>query len=133
MREIKFRAWVEEILPEINGEPHMIYPGVFQLSATGNHDYFYADRKYKNDTCKFELMQYTGLKDASGKEIYEGDIVSHEDLEPSEVVYYPLRGFRVNSPLSVYAGSINWWTDDDGKVIFEVVGNIYENRELLDE
>mgnify|MGYP001233689767 FL=1 len=76
------------------------------------------------------LMQYTGLKDKNGKEIYEGDIIRESDGDGgyiyAKVVYYKdgfmgkEKGFEPEYPIS------------DFKNETEVIGNIYENPELLE-
>ena len=70
------------------------------------------------------LMQYTGLKDINDKEIYEGDIVLYpDDNNPAEVVYNP----PVFETRDIKTGDLG----DLFKTIMKVIGNIYENPELL--
>ena len=86
------------------------------------------DETYYSDTISTDVMQYTGLKDRDGKEIYEGDVVEVEewrtksDKNGSHWKWY------------VYAVSFQnqqWLPDDlDGA---RIIGNIYENPELLEE
>lgn len=79
-----------------------------------------------------ELMQYTGLKDKNGKEIYEGDIVRltpNRGVEDDKIVTGPV----VMGKHGVYVGNDGWqnygihthWIET------EIIGNIYENPELL--
>ena len=113
MREKKFRAW---------------YNG--QMIPVGSLSFFMDGEIQVNDElvgCK--LMQYTGLKDKNGKEIYEGDIVrlfEHTNFDCfAEVIWNEANAkfSKTNSPTS----------DIFGGDEIEVIGNIYENPELLEE
>lgn len=84
------------------------------------------------------IMQYTGLKDKNGKEIYEGDIVrmycQYDDVDPVTVqVKFTNGGFTVEASGWFYGGECDittvGWAIQDGNQ-FEVIGNIYENHEL---
>ncbi|WP_143314548.1 YopX family protein [Clostridium sp. HBUAS56017] len=75
---------------------------------------------------KDTLMQYTGLKDKKGKEIYEGDIVNDGDLN--------FEVYRHNSG-EWKAGWCSLWeyiSDNEIENCWEIVGNIYENPEILE-
>jgi len=71
----------------------------------------------------FKLMQYTGLKDKNGKEIYEGDIVKGTGGEFNEEVWEA--GW--NEDRDFIGWSITPQNCEDG---LEIIGNIYENPEL---
>jgi hypothetical protein len=111
-REIKFRAWDEEI-------GQVIAVDYFQ----DGYAYYY-DGKDEIQRCSARtLMQYTGLKDKNGKDIYEGDILDwptksvHED----GVVRYIENGFWLKN----WEGKSHWPYNST------VIGNIYENPDLL--
>ncbi len=81
------------------------------------HGWSVADLNDKNNEEEFAFMQYTGLKDKNGKEIYEGDIVEH----------------LIGGTLEVKWLNHGWtpfmsWHDVEH---YEIIGNIYENPELL--
>lgn len=130
MRVPKFRAWdkiSKKMFPVgiIDYTIHSIY--IKQPNG------FYSERDFD----RVELMQFTGLKDKNGKEIYEGDIVRfydyYNEYTKSVVFIESSAGFGVEwsknfsmsfDGVSEYYELINY---------FEVIGNIYENPELLGE
>ena len=74
MREIKFRAWDKN-------EKAFMNPNFGFLDFLGNQWFTERGHNLKVDNDRFEIMQFTGLKDKNGKEIYEGDIVvSHDEV-----------------------------------------------------
>jgi uncharacterized phage protein (TIGR01671 family) len=137
MRDIKFRAWDTQRHEFLSGGE------IFIAIQPGKHprNIIYLDiikdpDMYKN---RFDIQQYTGLKDKNGKEIYEGDILWN-DREKSiyEVMWlkeecrFGLRfKFRKN-----YQGDT--WIETREDIPFnripncEITGNIYENPELLE-
>ncbi len=110
MREIKFRAWDKYIKAMLPFEAIRLDNGKFII---GTWNFEESDIVDEHD---FELMQYTGLKDKNGKEIYEGDIVAGHGLQ-KRVVNYDLNMFL---PI---------WIISPGA---EIIGNIWENPELVD-
>jgi len=156
MREIRFRAWLpdsEIMLSDItiysNGQIGVSADDLEEAVKNKNKDWHISDDGiYHSDEEHFdpiqnllsgddwywiddaEVMQYTGLKDKNGKEIYEGDIVKYIDMRYDSA-------FGGNK---VCVQSVEW--NDDGACFFpmlyycsdiEVIGNIYENSELLDK
>ena len=118
MREIKFRAW-----DKINKDMFNVESINFQERRV------YKDVVSYRNFNDIELMQYTGLKDMREKEIYEGDIVTLHNSEykvifNTEEARFVLRNdeFEMNIP----------FTNNNNKRM-EVIGNIYENPELLGE
>ena len=122
MREIKFRAWHKEkkIISEVLGID-ILHKEIF--FSNGDVDYCeISDFKY------IELMEYTGVKDKNGKEIYEGDIFhigSKKILYVVEWIDCGLKGRQIRNKSWI---GLNYWKED-----IEVIGNIYENPELLKE
>lgn len=117
MRDFKFRAW-----------NHKEYK-MSKAFTFGNILNFCTEKglgTIKSLTDE-QVMQYTGLKDKNDIEIWEGDIVTHEDFKlPSEVTFE--RGcFRIHNFTISNFEAIHHM----GKI--EVIGNIYENKELLNE
>jgi hypothetical protein len=75
------------------------------------------------------LIQYTGLKDKNRKEIYEGDIVNcFDDLGKNDLPFI-IEYKRARFVLTSAHEKLEGWDLDSQKV--EVIGNIYENSELL--
>lgn len=142
MREIKFRAWDKE-----NGE--MIYSDKeymdYQFVVNDNtvvcinvEDYDDSFGYTQTSSCELDnIMQYTGLKDKNGKEIYEGDIVKIDgefrDKEIGKVEWidnqanYLITWIKIGCKCAETFGNIEYTRNQ-----FEVIGNIHENPELLE-
>lgn len=112
MRDIKFRAWVKAS----KNTPYVMMSGdlslVFKCNNKGGFEKYHAE--------DYKLMQYTGLNDKNGVEIYEGDII-HDPLTGKRyTVIFDNGAFRTNGLVECSA-----FPND------EVIGNIYSNPELL--
>lgn len=126
-REIKFRAWLKEKKEMIdNARPDFFCKQLHYLrgNSAGGQDVLGVS------TEDIELMQYIGLKDKNNKEIYEEDIVKLRANHGIGVIKYSdewgafIVEYIKPRPLAVLG--MNYYKED-----IEVLGNIYENPELL--
>ena len=88
------------------------------------------------DFKQFELLQYTGLKDKNGKEIYEGDIIKYKFPYDKRIKHIsPVKFLETEASFGIkdrYENEIPLYTASSNNY-FEVIGNIYENKNLLEE
>lgn len=119
MRQIKFRAWDK-------ADKVMFFPNSIMFDGAGTMMFEHANGGIKHSSSRAycELMQYTGLKDSNGVDIYEGDLISmatkfrRSDTKHCKTVSWVSSEYKCG------------WNVARGE-IYEVVGNIYQNPELL--
>jgi len=76
----------------------------------------------------YKIMQYTGLKDKNGKEIYEGDICKNGDYIKDAHSY----NYRTEEVKYIEAeGCLVGWNYNADGMTCEIIGNIYENPDLI--
>ena len=121
MRDIKFRVWDNERNAMFNSKSVDIdfFEGKIEITS----DTIRYDEVYTDEIKDFELMQYVGCKDKNNKEIYEGDIVKTK--EHIGQIIYSKGMFFIDVKEDFYLPIYNV------SEFMEVIGNIYENPELL--
>ena len=133
MREIKFRIYFKDEEPFMS-EPitltELLHEDWIEFGDEKGEwslplkDFRFFYRKNEN----YEVMQYTGLKDKNGKEIYEGDIINIQydvtvQIEKAVIEYRGASFYAVTN-------ADTWELDNYEEIA--VIGNIYENPELLE-
>ena len=133
MREIKFRAWLKEDKKMENVKTMDFTDKTIRCLKKNEFINAYLLRRVSFDD--IELMQYTGLNDKNGKEIYEGDIVLVKPGGTSTwyktVVKFKEGAFiasLIDGEDYIYIFNRGFDSND-----FEIIGNIYENKNLLEE
>lgn len=133
MREIRFRAWDKQknkMRDVWDVSMQHAVDGSFTISCPGKAYQDFESGEYDCDidvlgSHAFELMQFIGLKDKNEKKIYEGDILKFVYGQLSEVIFYGARFVlddKKRPTVFDYITSPN---------LYEIIGNIYENPELL--
>lgn len=122
MREIKFRGWDKEL-------NFMIDIKRYKIDFNGQVLFDNNDKELYNQTNKIELMQYAGLKDKNGVEIYEGDIIK-DGSRLWKIQISPIYGIFF---ILTKGGHSRCYGDFGSYLVdeFKVIGNIYENQDLI--
>ena len=142
MRDIKFRIWDTENnemlkVQELDFEP-TFYGGRIAIRPDQYSDYF--------DTEDMILMQYTGLHDKNGKEIYEGDVIEFSydvftgnfDTKVGRGTIEFIGGAFYIKPFEIEGKKVEDIDNEEWFLLYtvntdtlEVIGNVHENLELL--
>jgi uncharacterized phage protein (TIGR01671 family) len=135
----RFRVW---FTPNYQ-EPEMIYDAeqTYDFGCQSKGSYYHNNFSEILEDKDCIVMQCTGLKDKNDKLIYEGDIIKvtpnrfFDPYSDTFFVKYNLCGFYLATPYKKMSG--DWESTDTigayNSKIYEVIGNIYENPELLEE
>ena len=132
-RDIKFRLWskigkkfIETDNPDLD-------------FVINNNGYLYSIENFYGEVyilpqMDIEVLQFTGLQDRNGKEIYEGDILKYNFPYDGRLKYVsPVKFFETEASFGIkdrYENEIPLYKIAANNY-FEVIGNIYENEELL--
>jgi len=120
MREIKFRAW------------HKADEKMYEVYGFAQNKWFLKGKQFPMPNGAVVIMQYTGLRDKNGKEIYEGDLLTdYGEAPPLYVEYSEKHGAycfvdKFDSSGTVYYTPLMIYYEQ-----MEVIGNIFEHPHLI--
>ncbi|MEC1479235.1 YopX family protein [Bacillus haynesii] len=132
MREIKFRAWNKEKEIMVYGnedDSEEYWDGVISSDV----DMVNSLLRY-NPPFEYIWMQYTGLKDENGRVIYEGDVVKFKSVYYENKIMKAVVKFNGSLGSFVFdrGDDLGPWRIDASMREIEVIGNVYQNPELLE-
>ena|SRR3990167_7803182 len=131
-RIIKFRAWTDNL--KDGGK-------MYYQEVSPEYHLWFSPAGYGLMNPSLKIMQFTGLTDKNGKEIWEGDMLKYkdkhnltDDIECGVVVFQD-GTFGINDGWDIFHdfGLFTGVPGCDGMKTIKVIGNIYENPELLKE
>lgn len=136
-RVIKFRAWDKELKlmmePSYFGIDEYITPEGCVVEKETHSGFGFSDMYMVDISDKRILMQFTGLHDKNGVEIYEGDVVqgSHRNQRDDELIFIE-QEVRFHNGCYMFG---NWNAHEyfNQHQHIEVIGNIYEHPHLLED
>lgn len=129
-REIKFRCYIKKSNKMWDAESLRNMGGFALLSGHLSQDFLVLPYPQED----YVLMQYTGLKDKNGKEVFEGDVVeAMQEYELGEDKWYGVGKVEYYNASFIFRYEI----DDSWALLtsfdeVKIIGNIYENPELLE-
>ena len=122
---IKFRAWDKEFKEMVQVNALVLDEQVIKVTYKNKN-------VVKDDVKEYVLMQSTGLKDKNGKEIFEGDIVDYKGRKAVVKWHGSYASFIYRFVNELQERVSEWHPLFLAYYHFEVIGNIYENKELLE-
>lgn len=135
MREVKFRAWHTKTkkMYAVKGWMQGDYgvPGKFADLCVYCVDEYGVTERFADGLT--ELLQFTGLLDRHGKEIYEGDLIHRPDIGIAMLVRWNEEnaGFDLTMKDPKNFNAVTLWYTQATHTDYEVIGNIYEHPELF--
>ena len=135
MRQLKFRAWNGKnmVLPDLSDWDDFFILPDGDIGFMDEDTRPYSSHRFLGYRKDWEVMQFTGLKDKNGKEIYEGDIILNDMSEHSSFVSWDEILFSFISNEIESNTWVHLYEILEDINCYEVIGNIYENKDLLNK
>ncbi|PFQ42800.1 hypothetical protein COK05_24435 [Bacillus cereus] len=125
MREIKFKAW-DKADKEMYEVGYIDFPSKKIQLASIRDEICY--KAFEVDMNEIEVLQYTGLKDKEGNGIYEGDVLKFS----GNVVGLGIVKYNENfATFQACNGNSGWLFGNESGTSIEIIGNVYENLDLV--
>lgn len=124
MREILFRGKRKD-----NGG--WAYGNYAVTDSSGKQHFIFQNKAFEFEVDPKTVGQYTGITDKNGKKIFEGDILKNIESDEIVDICYSGCSFRYSYNNSIYGYGVDDIEDGILTDEFEIIGNIYDNPELL--